>query len=660
MFKKTQRIIQKNMRLLMRSRASALVIVLGPLFLIVLVGLAFSTYDQYHITVGVYTPGYNNLSDTMLQRLVDAGYSITRYPVADACIDSVKTDESNVCLIFPERFEVSDAANASSEIRLHVDYSEINLVYTVVDVISSHVSAQSQEISAALTGDLLARLSAADAEVTRRVPAIVDVVTTHDAVIVSTDEITKALNSIDLQISSAGVSAETVELDTQRLKEIAANTLLEAHILIGTIQGELAKLQGNTSDARLALAKSSVTFDSYGLELENLNYSVSVMLRNLSSEVSKAQAKLNDALTTRNTAVAKLEEIRTQLTKDIDDLNQVQVGMNNIRKAVASIEVKDAGRIAAPLTTRIMPITSKKTHFNYLFPTLLILVAMITGILLGSTLVLSEKKSRSYFRNQITPTHDVTFLAATFLTAIMVVAVQASIYLLISWFFFHVSLFGSLSITVIIVLLASSVFTFIGILLGTLYKSEETALLAGITVSSIMLLFSSTILPMESMHPLLKGAAGWNPFVLGVGLLKEALFFDVSLPHLMGKLLTLFVYTAVLFLLTLSVQRWLRVHTLLYYHKLSGKSGRVRAELLAFVQQEGSLLRWILPSPSPATDLVGETVMDPLERSLLADAGDADPFAKMREETRQEISIERKTEIEEEIGRLKKELKKME
>ncbi|MBI4150216.1 ABC transporter permease [Candidatus Woesearchaeota archaeon] len=661
MLGKTEQIIRKNVKLIMRSRASALIIVLGPLFLILLLGLAFNTSDPYRITVGVYASNYSNLTEGMLTRLTSAGFDVARYPLGDACIDSVKTDESNVCIVFPAQFEISD--DTMAEIQLHVDYSEINLVYHVVDVLSSQVSAQSQEIGAALAEDLLTRLSVVDAEVSKRVPTIVEVVAANDAIAQKTDEIFKSLNSIDLQINTANIRFGGIQEDLQQLKEITANTILEAKFLIDAIDTGLVGLSGNKSNLQNKLDMSDATFDSYDIRLKNVVYSLDTLMTNLSQEIQFAQSKLDNAMATRNIAVARLDEIKTGLTTTIDRLNQIQVGMSNIKTTVASFEVKNAERIVSPLTTRIVPLTSRKTHFNYLFPTLLVLVVMITSVLLGSTLVMSEKKSRAYFRNQITPTPDSVFLMATFLTTVVVVAIQALIYLIISSFFFDVALFGSISVTLGIVLITSSLFALLGILLGTLYKSEETAILAGITLSSIMLLFSSSILPLESMHPILKVLANWNPFVLGVNLLKEALFFDFGLSLLVGSLFTLFTYAAILFIVTLSVQRWLRLHTLVYYHKLPNKTGKMRLELLGLLEREGSILRrfFFKAQPVPDVELAPEVTLDPVEKSLLSDADEipAKDATTTARETRKEISEERKLEIESELRRLKRELEKL-
>lgn len=670
MFEKTRHIIAKNMRLIMRSKASALIIFLGPLLLILLVGIAFNTADQYRITAGVFVSNYhgNNLSQSIIARLEQSDMDVVEYPLPDACIDSVKTEESNVCLIFPEQFYLTDPAvdNASNDIQLHLDYSEINLVYNILDIISSQVSEHSREITAALTGDLLTRLSAADAEVTKRVPAIVSVVMAHDNITIKADEIYQSLQGMDLQVNAVDLGVEGVQDELRKLRELSLNIVLEAQVLVDTVNGRLAELSGNKTEIQQALSRSDMDFHDYEVQLRSIDSSLTTILSNFSQEMNVAQAKMGNALATRNIAMAKLGEIRSDLTTTIDNLNQVQVGLNNIKKAVENLEVTNAERIATPITTRIMPVTSKKTHFNYLFPTLLILVVMITSVLLGTTLMLSEKRSRAYFRNQITPTKDITFLFGTFLTSLFIVAFQLLVYFFISSLFFEVEIIGSVSMTFFIVLVSISLFTFLGILLGALYTSEATAILASITVSSIMLLFSSSMLPLESMHPALKTLAHWNPFVISTTLLKDVLFFDFAFSHLVSGLSLLIIYGVLLFLSALAIQRWLRVHTLFYYHKLPRKTGSLQAGLVAFVEKESGVLGKIFPSLASSQEaLLAETQLDPLERSLLADTGTITgtispaATAEITKETKKEMSAERKMQIETEIGRLREELKKV-
>ena len=57
-------ILSKNIRLLLRSKSSAVIILLGPLIVVTLVGVAFSnSQNQFALSVGVYSEKYSELAE---------------------------------------------------------------------------------------------------------------------------------------------------------------------------------------------------------------------------------------------------------------------------------------------------------------------------------------------------------------------------------------------------------------------------------------------------------------------------------------------------------------------------------------------------------------------------------------------------------------------
>jgi len=46
---------KKNLKLLVRAKSSALVVVFAPLMIMLILGLAFNTSDKYGLTIGVYS-----------------------------------------------------------------------------------------------------------------------------------------------------------------------------------------------------------------------------------------------------------------------------------------------------------------------------------------------------------------------------------------------------------------------------------------------------------------------------------------------------------------------------------------------------------------------------------------------------------------------------
>ena len=62
-------LVQKNLKLLVRARASALIVILGPLLVIFLAGLAFDNTNLYAVRIGTYSPSYNDLSNSFIEKL---------------------------------------------------------------------------------------------------------------------------------------------------------------------------------------------------------------------------------------------------------------------------------------------------------------------------------------------------------------------------------------------------------------------------------------------------------------------------------------------------------------------------------------------------------------------------------------------------------------
>ena len=107
---------------------------------------------------------------------------------------------------------------------------------------------------------------------------------------------------------------------------------------------------------------------------------------------------------------------------------------------------------------------------------------------------------------------------------------------------------------VLIILLTSSVFILLGMLIGYLFKSGETANLAVISLACILLFFSNTILPLETLPMAIRSIAEYNPFILGVNALKEILLFKSSLAAIATQFYTLLIYVVMLIILVYVVR----------------------------------------------------------------------------------------------------------
>ena len=62
-------------------------------------------------------------------------------------------------------------------------------------------------------------------------------------------------------------------------------------------------------------------------------------------------------------------------------------------------------------------------------------------------------------------------------------------------------------------------------LLGYIFNTKQTVTLATISAAMIMLFFSNTILPLETLSSYTRNIVQYNPFIIGETMLKKILLF---------------------------------------------------------------------------------------------------------------------------------------
>ena len=98
----------------------------------------------------------------------------------------------------------------------------------------------------------------------------------------------------------------------------------------------------------------------------------------------------------------------------------------------------------------------------------------------------------------------------------------------------------------VILILASSVFILLGMLIGYMFKSGETANIASVSLGAILLFFSNTILPLETLPTSLRNIVQFNPYITGEVALRKILLFNQGLDVVLPQIYTLVGYIVLL------------------------------------------------------------------------------------------------------------------
>lgn len=488
-------IIKKNLKLLIRSKSSALIVLLGPLALMLLIGLAFNTSSLFDIKVGTYSEGYSELSNSIIEKLQDDQFKVIKIESEGKCIQMIKSGDIHVCTVFPKDLSLK----TNDKIVFHVDKSRINFVYIILDRISSKIATKSTELSTALTNRLLTSLNNANSKLTEK---------------------TSSLTSISVSLSDS--------------------------------KSQLTEVINDLNSLNLNRTSNFSEVDSEIKSLEQKDNSTS-KYSDLRDLVDIIESDYNDLLTSvssfKNSNQDGLESVKTKLNGNIQNAKELEKTVKEINEDINSIEIRDVSRIVSPVTTEIKPVAAESTNLNYTFPTLVVLILLFAGLLLASTTIVEEKSSKAYFRNFITPTPDVIFIIGNYISSVFIVLIQLFIIFIVM---FGITKTNVSDVTLvnsfIVLILLASVFILLGMLIGYLFKSGETANIASVSLGAILLFFSNTILPIETLPSSIRQIVQFNPYIVGESALKKILLFNQSLESVLPQIYILIGYIAFLFI----------------------------------------------------------------------------------------------------------------
>ena len=119
---------------------------------------------------------------------------------------------------------------------------------------------------------------------------------------------------------------------------------------------------------------------------------------------------------------------------------------------------------------------------------------------------------------------------------------------------------------------------------GYLFTSEETGVLASVSLGSLMLILSGTILPLEVVSSPLRWLTLFNPFVISEKLIRDVFFFNASISVIFLDLLLLFFYMVALFCIILIIETLLHKHLakkfLKHRHKLHIQKDKMKKSVV--------------------------------------------------------------------------------
>ncbi len=560
---------KKNLKLLFRSKSSSLIVFFAPLLTILILGLSYNTSSQYGLNIGIFAPSFSDDVNSVVKALEEQNFRVVTYQTSiEECVGDIKVGAIHTCISLPEQFAVE--GNAQKEVTFYLDPSRINLVWMIQETLKTQVDFKAQEISQNLAQDLLARLADTKTKISERKGDLNVIKDKSSAASSSVQTANDGLVAIDLLAPETVYDTaivNTASLQIQAAKDNLATALSEIND-VNMSSARKASIAALITEADTSLSSAIISVN--GTETT----SIAQILAGLQNDLNAAKGKLSAAAASISSSASGLGSATATLQEANSAIDTLQGALSEIQTNLEGQKVTEAGTIVNPLVTRIERVTPESTYLNYTFPTLLVLVIMFTSLLLGTILVMMEKNSPAFLRNFFLPLKKTTFIISTYLTNLTLIVVQIAIILGISLLFLKDSL-PFIPAIALILFISASVFTFLGMAIGYIFTSEETGVLASISLGSVLLFLSGVILPIETISPLLREITAFSPFVLSEKIIREIFIFRAPLSNSSVDLLILAGYAVVLFLVILIIESVLHQHLVHKFMKQHHKQHRL-------------------------------------------------------------------------------------
>ncbi len=558
---KAPSVIAKNLKLLFRSRESAFTIIFGPLLIILLVSAAYTGGDDStRIRIGTYAPEYTPLADKVITSLKEQDHLVSVYNNKTACVAPIATGQLHTCIIFPPDFRFKE--NGTNEVVFAVDYSRINLVYQIIDELSTEFQLQRTRLSEGAAGDVLQRVTLAENEVRSQLEqgnALNDRLNAVTKDLVSGQE---ELNSIDINVNFTDL--RQIRGRVTGLGVIVTDLHTEAEDAIASALDTLNTVEGEVDNETLDLVQNTVKYlqNNATDNLQKISDKapeaideVSAIIDDAASNMEEMQKKYEELVAASDEAGKNMESANEGVTNATSRLTELRGKLSHVDQSLQQMLGLQASSLAAPITTRIEAVNSEQSNLTFAYPYVLMLVIMFLGLMLNSSLIVMDKTSTAAFRNFTTATKDEYHLLLSFVTTFLILLVQTLIILGVSYFFVKAPLFNNFGPSLVIITFAITLFSFLGMIIGYLSTTQEAAMITSLSLGSVLLFVSNLVLPLEAMNKLVGVLSVYNPYVVMSELLKQSILFDLKLVEIPGKMALLIAAIIGLLLLVIAIQR---------------------------------------------------------------------------------------------------------
>ena len=576
-------IILKNLKMILRSPSTILLLILAPMILMFLIGLAYNSVNNLSKTqVGYFGTDSNYFSNLGVKFVNYNKNSIEESE--EACKNDLKKGHLELC-IFIQAQETQSGDLKSAQLVYIRDNTRSTIGNILISAIERELNKITDEISSTTISGILG-------EVDSTLEFMEDTKDLIEDVDVSLNQLNNDIEENDQDITSSILMLKTtlpeilrtinsLKNSFEKLDSDNENSIDEALISLRDIEERLDLLESTLDDLEEEV-EDYIGFVPQNIEeeiddlynqidrLKSLENSASSNIEDISSSLENINSQqvlldlenleefIEELIPTVNTLDTQYNNLKISLENTQEEVKSIKEEVNTKYDYFSSLSSQDSDAIVKPISSEIKPLFSKFSRVHELAPTIIVTIMLFIGLLLSNVIVSMEMNSKAYFRNIISPIHQTSFIISLFFTSLIIILFQLFFFFIILQFVFNVPTFGIIDPTtlmftkilffdtVVISLHILVVFILLGMLFSLLFSSMQISILVTTFVMLFFFLLSDIILPLELMPDFFHNILQYNPVVLGQSLFRELFFFSEVYVLNFSKLMPFYMYTIIL------------------------------------------------------------------------------------------------------------------
>jgi len=260
--------------------------------------------------------------------------------------------------------------------------------------------------------------------------------------------------------------------------------------------------------------------------IDNL-YLINDKLINNTQSINTKSINIKPINETKNAIINQLQELNSTFFNYTNNLIGIIDELNKTTQALDTYTSRDPKNIVRAVTLNEEKVFGEKTYFEFLSHGLILVLLLFTIILVSSSNIVYERKSGTLARTLLSPTSIPMFLFSKLIFFLMISIIELIVMLI------TIRLFGiaiPINKPILIILLISSAnFIFIGLILGAISNSENTALLSSLVIALPMFFLSNLFFPFEIMPKFMKIIGSNLPLTLSIDSLDKIITYSTAL-----------------------------------------------------------------------------------------------------------------------------------